>query len=135
MLTDLPLQTGAVLTRQTPVLTQEAFDIFGEYMGFDAPIHTDPAYASATPFGGTFAQGMLLLSFFEPWLRELFGVEAWTERGRLSGKLLDPAFAGDSLTLEVTCRDASAGGRVLALRILAADRILAVGEAWIDVDA
>ncbi|MGI6855110.1 MaoC family dehydratase [Mesorhizobium sp. 1B3] len=135
MLTNLPLRRGDVLTRRSPALTQVAFDIFGEYMGFDAPIHTDPAYAAGTPFSGTFAQGMLLLSFFEPWLRELFGVEAWTERGRLTGKLLSPAFVGETLTLELTCRDLSSNGMALDLRIVAADRVIAVGEVGINTNA
>lgn len=129
MLTGSLPETGAVLTQPAPALTQEAFSTFGELMGFDAPIHTDPDYAAGTTFGRTFAQGMLLLAFFEPWLRDLLGEDRWAASGKISGKLLSPAFAGEALTLELTVRDSAANSAVLDLRILAGERLLAVGEA------
>lgn len=131
MLTRTLPETGTVLTRSAPPLTQEAFNTFGELMGFDAPIHSDPDYAAGTAFGRTFAQGMLLLAFFEPWLRDLLGGERWTASGRLSGKLLSPAFAGETVMLELAVRTINPDSAALDLRILAGPRLLAVGEAGV----
>ena len=133
MLTQTLPEAGTVLTRSAPPLTQEAFSTFGELMGFDAPIHTDPDYAAGTVFGRTFAQGMLLLSYFEPWLRDLFGSDRWSASGRLAGKLLSPAYAGEAVTLELTMRSIGKDWAALDLRILAGERLLAVGEAGVGV--
>lgn len=131
MLNGDPSPRVRVMTRSAPPLTQEAFNLHGEQLGFDAPIHTDPDYAAGTAFGRTFAQGMLLFSFFEPWLCELFGETAWCSGGRLTGKLLDPAYVGEVLTLEATARGAEAEITRLDLRILCGERLIAVGEASI----
>ena len=43
-------------------ITQTRIDGFAEHTGDDAFIHTDPARAAATRFGGTIAHGLLTLS-------------------------------------------------------------------------
>ena len=123
------LEAGQTLRRECAVLTQEAFNEFGALLGTDAPIHVNPDYARGTPFGGTIAQGMLLLAPLESWLCELFGEAAWYGGGRIHVRLLNPAKAGERVTmvLEVTARDAT---RVSALdfTLLCGDRKLAVGK-------
>jgi acyl dehydratase len=93
---------GQVLLREGPVLTQASFNAFGTLLGTDAPIHIDPDYARQTPFGGTIAQGMLLLAPLEAWLCELFGEAAWFSGGRLHVRLLKPAMAGERVTMRLT---------------------------------
>lgn len=125
------LQTGQILTRPAPPLTQAAFSDFGALLGTDAPIHTDPAYAAATPFGGTIAQGMLLLAPFEPWLCELFGEAAWSQGGTLRARLLRPARAGNTVTLELQVTESRAGFTAFALRVICQGHDLARGEATV----
>ena len=61
---------GRIGERGTSVwvaVNQEMFDSFAAATGDDAFIHTDPAAAARTRFGGTIAHGLLTLSLL-PWL-------------------------------------------------------------------
>lgn len=119
---------GQVLEREGPVLTQEAFNEFGALLGTDAPIHVDPDYARQTPFGGTIAQGMLLLAPLETWLCELFGEAAWFGGGHLHVRLLKPAVAGERATLRLTVTEQGpTGATALDFSLHCGERALAAG--------
>jgi acyl dehydratase len=127
MLTSAPI--GTILTRESPVLTQESFNEFGALLGTDAPIHVDPGYARQTAFGNTIAQGMLLLAPLESWLCELWGEAAWFSRGRIHARLLNTAVAGERATMQLTvtaCAGASITG--LDFSLLCGERTLAAGK-------
>lgn len=125
---------GQRFARRGPPLKQQAFNDFGRLLGTDAPIHVDPDYAAQTPFKRTFAQGMLLLAPFESWLCELFGEKAWTDGGCLKAKLLHPAMVGDITGLEMQAGGISNGRLTLELRVVCNGRLLAVGEAVVQLD-
>jgi acyl dehydratase len=120
---------GHTLSREGPLLTQEAFNDFGELLGTDAPIHVDPAYARQTPFGNTIAQGMLLLAPLESWLCELFGESAWFEGGHLHVRLLKPAVAGERVTMHLRAIEPTAANTTaLAFVLRCGERELATGK-------
>jgi 3-hydroxybutyryl-CoA dehydratase len=90
-------------------LSQEAIDRYAEATGDYNPIHTDEAFARATPFGGTIAHGMLVLASISEMMARAFA-EDWLSGGRLKIRFKAPARPGDTLTAEATPRGASAEG-------------------------
>ncbi len=125
------LVVGQRLTRSGPPLSLKAFSTFGKLLGTDAPIHNDPEYAAKTPFGEVIAQGPLLLAPFESWLCEMFGAERWSVSGRIQGKFVSPAKAGDTTTLELVVQSIVSGRATFDLKVTCGERLLAVGEASI----
>ena len=119
------------LERAGPPLTQQAFSAFGKLLGTDAPIHDDPAYAEATPFGGTIAQGMLLAAPYEAWLCELFGEEAWARGGHIAVRLRNPARAGESVRMVMTVTESTAERCTLQIESLCGARCLLTGHATV----
>jgi acyl dehydratase len=58
-------------------VTQESIDAFAAATGDRQWIHTDPARASASPFGGTIAHGYYTLALAPALLAELFDFDAY----------------------------------------------------------
>jgi acyl dehydratase len=55
-------------------VTQDDIDDFARVSGDHNPVHVDPAFAAATPYGTTIAHGLLTLSLVVPLLDEIFEV-------------------------------------------------------------
>lgn len=77
-LADLAARTGEELgvsgwTR----VTQQTIDAFAESTGDRQWIHTDPARAASTPFGGTIAHGYLTLSLAPAMLAEIVDLSGY----------------------------------------------------------
>jgi len=98
-------QTGDVLPIITKTLTQEKIDRYAEVSGDSNPLHTDPAFAATTQFGGTIAHGMLVLAYISEMMTAAFG-GAWSESGHLKIRFRGAARPGDTVT---------ASGRVLRI--------------------
>ncbi len=84
----------------TPVvkqLTQEQIGRYADASGDHNPIHVDEAFARNTPFGGTIAHGMLVLTSISEMMATAFG-EAWLTGGRLRVRLRAPARPGETIT-------------------------------------
>lgn len=128
MLTARDLSPGRRFERAGPPMVQAAFNDFGALLGTDAPIHVDPDYGARTVYGGTIAQGMLLLAPVETWLCDLFGREAWHGSGGLKATMLSPARAGERGAMVLTVRSVAAGRATLDLSISRADTLLIAGE-------
>jgi acyl dehydratase len=58
-------------------VTQEAIDAFAEVTGDHQWIHTDPARATQTPFGGTIAHGYYTLSLHPMFAQQLLRLEGF----------------------------------------------------------
>lgn len=129
MLTRPALRAGLTLERTGPALTQEAFSAFGRLLGTDAPIHDDPAYACATGFKGTIAQGMLLAAPYETWLCEIFGEAAWLRGGKLSIRLRSPAWVGDQVRMTLCIREIGESACTLEVESRCGGRSLLTGSA------
>lgn len=92
--------TLAVGTELTPVVkevTQAKIDRYAAAGGDGNPLHTDPAFAATTQFGGTIAHGMLVLAYLSEMITANFG-RAWLGGGRLKIRFKGPARPGDTVT-------------------------------------
>ena len=62
-MTDLPGLAGTTFGPSSwRTVRQEEVDRFADLTGDHNPVHTDPTFAAASPFGGTIAHGLLTLS-------------------------------------------------------------------------
>lgn len=87
--------------------SQDDLDQFGRISGGDGRIHTDPEYASATRFGHTLTQGMLLVALMERAI-------AIAVPGRRAGGRLDVTFVapvGVGQEIRIIHLDDPSGGR------------------------
>jgi 3-hydroxybutyryl-CoA dehydratase len=96
-------QAGDVLPVITRTLTQEKINRYAEVSGDGNPLHTDPAFAASTQFGGTIAHGMLVLAYISELMTAAFG-SPWSVSGQLKIRFRGAARPGDTVT---------ASGRVL----------------------
>ncbi len=88
---------GAEIPPLERTVTQGRIDAYALASGDHNPIHLDPDFAAATPFGGTIAHGMLLLAYASAALARAFGL-AWLETGSLKVRFRNPAPAGTMVT-------------------------------------
>jgi 3-hydroxybutyryl-CoA dehydratase len=65
-------------------MTQEAIDAWAALSGDFNPLHVEPAYAAASPFGGTIAHGHIAAAILSHLCLHRFG-DAWTSGGELDG--------------------------------------------------
>ncbi len=91
------LREGQELRPLTKTITQEKINRYAPASGDLNPLHTDPAFAAGTQFGGTIAHGMLVLAYLSEMLTAVFG-EAWLANGRLKVRFRAPARPGDAVT-------------------------------------
>jgi len=89
---------GTELPPLERTVTQGCIDAYAVASGDYNPIHLDPDFAAATPFGGTIAHGMLLLAYASAALTRAFG-QAWLETGSLKVRFRHPAPAGTTVTV------------------------------------
>lgn len=85
------------LSQVTRTITQEKIGRYALSSGDRNPLHTDPAFAAKTQFGGTVAHGMLLLAYLSEMLTAAFGA-AWLSSGRMKVRFRGPARPGDTVT-------------------------------------
>jgi len=78
-------------------ITQERINAYADASGDHNPIHVDPAFARATPFGGPIAHGMLVLALIGEMMRGGFG-DAWSRSGKLKVRFKAPTRPGDTVT-------------------------------------
>jgi 3-hydroxybutyryl-CoA dehydratase len=126
---ELPLLSKAV--------TQEKIDRYARASGDFNPIHVDPAFAAATPFGGTIAHGMLLLAYLSEMLTAAFGRD-WLSGGRLKVRFKGAGRPGDTLTVRGRVeRMQDEGRRVFATVecVNQAGEVLVAGDAEVRLGA
>jgi acyl dehydratase len=136
MLTTLPIEelarrAGTELGVSDEVLvSQETVDAFADVTGDHQWIHTDPARAAASPFGGTIAHGYLTLALAPALLAQVLPLEGYamavnygldrlrfpaplpvgsTVRMRVALAAVDPIPGGATLSLTLTIERAAGG--------------------------
>ncbi len=118
--------------------TQERIDLYARMSGDYNPIHVDANYARETPFGGTIAHGMLVLSYISEMMLSAFGPQ-WFSTGWFSIRFKSPARSGKRVKVEGRVRSVERmNGQLkvvcnVACRDEAGDSII-VGEAGVTVD-
>ncbi len=123
------LAVGAALPTVTKTVTQEKIDAYARASGDGNPLHTDPAFAATTQFGGTIAHGMLVLAYVSEMLTAAFG-EDWLRGGRLKVRSRAPARPGDTLTAAGTVTGVESGNTVCAIECRnESGEVLVTGEA------
>jgi 3-hydroxybutyryl-CoA dehydratase len=96
-----------VTTTVQRTITQQQINNYAEASGDHNPIHVDPEFAAATPFGGTIAHGMLVLALIAESMHEAEG-EAWLTSGRLKVRFKAPTRPGDVVTASASIAKESA---------------------------
>jgi 3-hydroxybutyryl-CoA dehydratase len=96
-------------------LTQERIHAYADASDDHNPIHVDPDFARATPFGGTIAHGMLVLALIGEMMRAAYG-DAWSASGRLKVRFKAPTRPGDTVTASATLTKESADGTEYAVQ-------------------
>jgi len=127
---------GRELPSLSKTLTQEKIDGYARASGDFNPIHVDPAFAAATPFGGTIAHGMLLLAYLSEMLTAAFG-RPWLSGGRLKVRFKGVARPGDTLTVRGTVERVQDEGRGLFAAVECvnqAGELLVTGDAEVRLD-
>jgi len=112
-------------------LSQEQLNAYADASGDHNPIHVDPAFAAATPFGGTIAHGMLVLGLIGEMMHSGLGA-AWLEHGALKVRFKAPARPGDT----VTARATATGNRTWSVECVNGDgEVLLEGRASVAAPA
>ena len=127
---------GGELPSLSRALTQEKIDGYARASGDFNPIHVDPAFAAASPFGGTIAHGMLLLAYLSEMLTAAFG-RAWLAGGRLKVRFKGVARPGDTLTMRGRIERVQDEGRRLFAAVECvnqAGELLVAGDAEVRLD-
>jgi len=127
---------GRELPSLSKPLTQEKIDGYARASGDFNPIHVDPAFAAATPFGGTIAHGMLLLAYLSEMLTAAFG-RAWLSGGRLKVRFKGVARPDDTLTVRGRVERVPEEGRRLFAAVECvnqAGELLVTGDAEVRLD-
>ena len=128
---------GRELPSLSKALTQEKSHGPPRASGDFNPIHVDPAFAAATPFGGTIAHGMLLLGYLSEMLTAAFG-RAWLSGGRLKARFKGVARPGDTLTVRGRVERGQDEGRRLFAAVECVNQegqVLVAGDAEVHFDA
>lgn len=88
---------SAALEPVVRTIEQARIGAYAEASGDHNPIHVDPEFARATPFGGTIAHGMLVLALLGELMHNAHG-ERWLASGRLKVRFKAPTRPGDTVT-------------------------------------
>ena len=78
------------------VVTQAAIDAYADVSGDRNPIHVDPVFAQAGPYGRTIAHGLMTLAFAAQMLNQWSGGRFDSE-GEIDVAFIGPVFAGDAV--------------------------------------
>ncbi|HVP02081.1 MAG TPA: MaoC family dehydratase [Solirubrobacteraceae bacterium] len=121
------------------VVSQEIVDAFAEVTGDHQWIHSDPARAAASPFGGTIAHGYLTLALAPALLQQVLPLDGFAMavnygldrlrfpaalpvgeqvRMRVALDVVDPVPGGATLTLTLAFERAAGGKPVCVARVL-----------------
>lgn len=105
----------------TKHFTQERINRYADASGDHNPIHTDEAFAKATPLGGTIAHGMLVLASISEMMAAALG-EDWLRHGKLRVRFKGPTRSGDTVT--ASAQEHANDGYVVEVRSQAGDVVI-----------
>lgn len=129
---------GMPLASFSKMPNQQRINLYAKMSGDYNPIHIDADYARQTPFGGTIAHGMLVLSYISEMMVLAFG-SSWLSKGWLSVRFKSPALSGKQVKVEGKVRSVERLDKQakiicsVSCRDEAANPII-IGEAGVTVD-
>ena len=100
--------TAPAVAPVTKQLSQAQVNEYADAADDHNPIHSDEAFAAASPFGGTIAHGMLVLATISEMMAASLG-EAWLRGGRLKVRFKAPAKTTDTVTASATALKSADG--------------------------
>jgi 3-hydroxybutyryl-CoA dehydratase len=125
----------AIPASLTRTLTQAQIDAYADASGDHNPLHTDPAFARGTLFGGTIAHGMLVLALISEVMHAAHGA-AWSATGTLKVRFKAPTRPGDTVTALAELVKETDGAREYTVRCTnQAGEVLVEGRAGVAVGA
>jgi acyl dehydratase len=83
----------------TITITQQMIDDYAAISGDFNPVHVDPVFAAATPFGQTIAHGCIPIEPVFQLVRELTGRPVMPEGSRMKLRYRRPAHPGDTISV------------------------------------
>lgn len=132
------IMPGMPLASFSRTPTQQRINLYAKMSGDYNPIHVDANYAKQTPFGGTIAHGMLVLSYISEMMLLAFGSQ-WLSTGWLSIRFKSPALSGKQVKVEGRVRSVERVGK--QSKIICdvvcrdeSDNPIIIGEAGVSVD-
>ena len=86
----------------TITITQELIDAYAAISGDFNPVHVDPVFAAATPFGQTIAHGCIPMEPIFQLIRARSGLPVLLQGTCMKLRYLRPAHPGDTIGIVVT---------------------------------
>lgn len=134
------VRPGDRLPERRVHVTQQLVDRYAEVSGDRNPLHVDPVFAAATPFGGPIAHGLLTLAVVSHALAA-WDPGAWPEGGELEATFVGPVVVGTQLVVsaEVVALSAAPDGwpgtrAECRVECTAGGRLAVVASAWVRLD-
>jgi len=110
------------------LITEELILDFAKLTGDANPLHTDPVFGAATPFGRINAQGQLMSSLMVGIVGSKLPGAGWFCLG-VDASFIQPCFGGDAVLVGVSLRQKVSSVKVIVwdgyLKRLSDDQILA----------
>ncbi len=86
----------------TITITQALIDAYAAISGDFNPVHVDPTFATATPFGATIAHGCIPMEPIFRLVQANSGLPVMLPNSRMKLRYLRPAHPGDTIGIVVT---------------------------------
>ena len=122
------LSPGDIFTIEIPGIAQEQMNVYGDLVGTNGAIHTDPVYAATTPQKKTIVQGMLVMAPLDVAMRCLVGEDRWIAGGVVETKIVGMTHPGEATTLELTVKEAGPDRAAFTFTIKAGEKTVLVGD-------
>ena len=94
--------TTATQSAATITITQAMIDAYAAISGDFNPVHVDPVFAAATPFGQTIAHGCIPMEPIFRLVQARSGLAVMPQGSRMKLRYLRPAHPGDTIGIRVT---------------------------------
>ena len=85
----------------TITITQDLIDAYAAIAGDFNPVHVDPAFAAATPFGQTIAHGCIPMEPIFRLVQTRLGLPVMPQGSRMKLRYLRPTHPGDTIGILV----------------------------------
>jgi acyl dehydratase len=129
------LAVGDKVKTNCDALVQDKLNRFGNMLGTNGKIHTDPEFAKTAPAGDVLVQGMLVLAPLHSVFCTLFGEDVWLTHGAMECKLIGATHPSEAITYDVEITAVEPNRVTLDYSCIKAnDTKVAVGTATVGIE-